>query len=234
MNGIYKQHSAEHFLFLWDHGSVGVVILNLDGQILEANQTFANYLGYSTSELESKTVTEITAHEDRVAGMREMEKVAQGKIPYMEMDKSYISKRGQTLPAHLTSGAIFNSDGTVSHMVSEVIFYPGDGNHNAAEYMGRVGVLEARLQSLQDLLGAIVGKETEINVGTQTRITGNSNTNTTAEGGVQQVPKWLVVCGVSLLMTFAFMASYIVYSFVSPDPEPPQMPILNQIEQSDE
>ena len=224
MSGIYKQYSVEHWLMFWQWGDLGVVIVSPEGIIQECNATFARELGYATNEIEGKHVTELTDYAERQNGLIEMQRVIDGKLDIMEMDKTYITKRGKTLPAHLKSGPIFSTygpdKGEISHLLSLVTF-----KTNGTEYIAHISSMRAEIDSLSRFVEAIMGRNSDvhINTGTQNKINGNSN-QTNATGGSaskNDLTKWLVAGIVAIATSLCGAVAYIAYTVASDDPEPP-------------
>src|SRR6202008_3151129 len=98
---------------------IGVVIADLDGPIIEANDAFLEMLGYSRDELVAGRLrwTALTPAEWHAATQQAIEQIrATGRCDTYE--KEYIRKDGSRVPA-LVRGAAF--EGTRSQSVSFVL-----------------------------------------------------------------------------------------------------------------
>jgi PAS domain S-box-containing protein len=100
---------------------IGLAIVSKEGKIVELNDSMANILGYSHSELEGKmTVEDITHPADIKSDMEMIEKVVLGKIDYFEMIKRYISKPGKVVWVRSVVHGIYH-DHQLVNLIAHVI-----------------------------------------------------------------------------------------------------------------
>lgn len=84
----------------FDFSSVGVVRANIDGRFLDANETFAEMIGYSKEELQSARWDQITPPEFRHVDEDAITQIlTTGKA--MPFEKEYIHKDGHRVPVLL-------------------------------------------------------------------------------------------------------------------------------------
>jgi diguanylate cyclase (GGDEF)-like protein/PAS domain S-box-containing protein len=72
----------------------GLAKLDLDGDLLLANRAMEKMLGYSSAELGSMTLFDITHPEDVVAERTRFAEVVAGQVPFYEVEKRYQSAEG--------------------------------------------------------------------------------------------------------------------------------------------
>lgn len=89
--------SNERYRNITEQSSIGFVVSDIEGNILENNSAFRNFLGYSKEELSKKTVYDISFKEHIPQYSKVREELIQGKILVGEMEKRYYKKDGSYL-----------------------------------------------------------------------------------------------------------------------------------------
>ncbi len=59
--------SQSRYISLYEHSSAGIVIIDLEGRIIQANQAFQDLIGYSESELMGMYYFDLTHPDDQEA-----------------------------------------------------------------------------------------------------------------------------------------------------------------------
>lgn len=108
--------SEERYRRLFETSRDGIVAVNLDGQILEANPAYQEMLGYEFEELKRLTYRDLTPQI-----WHEMEaKIVQEQIlPFgesAEYEKEYIRKDGTVFPISLRTWTVMDEDGRIVGM----------------------------------------------------------------------------------------------------------------------
>lgn len=89
------RESEERFRALFEQGSVGVAVLDLNtSKILEINQEYCRITGYSREEMLELDFMKITHQDDLQESLDNMAKLTAGDIPEFTMDKRYRRKDG--------------------------------------------------------------------------------------------------------------------------------------------
>lgn len=111
------RRSEERLRRYFDAGVIGMAITKPDRGIVQCNDKFCEILGYSQSELKTKTWAELTHPDDIVLGEDERKQVVAGERDGYTIDKRYIHKDGQIINASVSSWATRKTDGTIENLV---------------------------------------------------------------------------------------------------------------------
>jgi PAS domain S-box-containing protein len=112
--------SETRFRAAFENAAVGVVLVDPQGSIFRVNGTFARMLGYSTTELETKTFQDITHPLDLAANLLVLEKTLIGEASSYCIEKRYVRKDGSFIWANLTVGCVRKFDGAVDYFLSVI------------------------------------------------------------------------------------------------------------------
>jgi len=88
---------------------IGIAVVGLDGTFLRVNRALCEMLGYSESELTTRTFPSITHPDDVQAGVALVERLVRGDIARYQLEKRYVRKDGGVVHAML-SGALARDD----------------------------------------------------------------------------------------------------------------------------
>ena len=91
--------------------AIGIVEVDTMDRIISLNERTSKILGYSPKELIGKSISEITAPEDRKRSDEMNARLHRGDFDVFDYEKRYIRKDGTPLWAHLTVSAIRDKDG---------------------------------------------------------------------------------------------------------------------------
>lgn len=104
------------FNFVWEASPVGMGKVGRDGMFIAVNPRFCEIVGYSETELLSRTFQAITHPDDVAPDSTEAAHLADSRTATSyQMVKRYISKDGRTVWVNLYVYAIRSSDGNFSH-----------------------------------------------------------------------------------------------------------------------
>jgi two-component system sensor kinase FixL len=90
------------YRLLFEAAAIGMNWSAIDGRLLEANQTFCTMLGYTRSELLTKTIDDLTHPDDRAADRREFARLKAGEIASYTLEKRYRHKNGAMIRGRAT------------------------------------------------------------------------------------------------------------------------------------
>jgi PAS domain S-box-containing protein len=93
--------SEELFRKVEEFAPIGLALVSLDGFFLRVNPALCALTGYSSAELRSRTVHEITHPDDRAADRALLERALEGLITHYELQKRYILKDGNIVWVHV-------------------------------------------------------------------------------------------------------------------------------------
>ncbi|WP_258607582.1 PAS domain S-box protein [Mesorhizobium sp. AR10] len=103
--------SEQRFRRAMEDSAIGVVIVGLDGRIIQTNPAFAAMLDYAREELETLTFFQITHPDDLQIGKETMEKLREGKVDSFRFEKRYLRKDGTPVWAQL-AGSVIREEGS--------------------------------------------------------------------------------------------------------------------------
>ncbi len=103
--------SQEKFRIAFEFASVGIGMIDLDGNIFEANKPLCEIFGYAKEELERKNLLDIWVPEERIAAQAEFKKAASGAKARTVFERRYLNSQGEILIAEVTRGLARSQDG---------------------------------------------------------------------------------------------------------------------------
>jgi PAS domain S-box-containing protein len=112
--------SEARFRATFENAAVGVAVVDTDGSILRANNSFARMLGYSLEELKTRTFQEVTHPDDLATSLTSFNKALVGEADSYSIEKRYARKDGGTVWASLTVGCVRKADGGIHYFVSVI------------------------------------------------------------------------------------------------------------------
>ena len=113
--------SEQRFRRAMEDSAIGIVVVGLDGRILETNPAFAAMLGYSREEVEALTFFQITHPDDVQIGRETMGALKAGTVNSFHFEKRYLRKDGTPIWAHLAGSVIRDENsGHPLYLVSQI------------------------------------------------------------------------------------------------------------------
>jgi PAS domain S-box-containing protein len=94
-----------------DQAAVGIVIRDMSGRWLYANQALRNLLGYREDEIVNQTGRHLTTLEDRADAIEYNRRIQSGEIETYTRDKHYVRKDGTPIAVEVTITTIRDNDG---------------------------------------------------------------------------------------------------------------------------
>jgi diguanylate cyclase (GGDEF)-like protein/PAS domain S-box-containing protein len=111
------RESEERYRATFEQAAVGIVHVGFDGRILRCNAHFAEILGYTTEELTSLTIWQVSLPEDHAQSTRTIEQAAKGAAPVV-VEKRYVRKDGSLTWTKITVSAQRDAEGHPMHCVA--------------------------------------------------------------------------------------------------------------------
>ncbi len=115
-----RRVSEERFRMVFELGMLGIVVTNLDGQFLEANQAFCAMLGYDADELSKLTWTDITHPDDVERSMRLVEDWKRDHRRQLSLEKRYLTKKNETIHGRTFISTTRDADGKPLYFVAMI------------------------------------------------------------------------------------------------------------------
>ncbi|MFZ3114814.1 MAG: EAL domain-containing protein [Syntrophales bacterium] len=109
--------SEERFRNIFDKGPVGMILANLNREIVTVNKAFCRLLGYSLQELVGKRLVDITYEEDKEKSLNFAAHLSADKAPQTQWEKRYVRKDGKIVWAKVTASTIRSKEEhTIYHL----------------------------------------------------------------------------------------------------------------------
>ncbi|MGO9107989.1 MAG: PAS domain S-box protein, partial [Thermoguttaceae bacterium] len=109
--------SEERFHGTFDNAAVGIAHEDLNGRFLRLNERFCAILGYRSSELVGKTLSEVTHPDDLANDLANFDALTRGETSSYTMEKRFIRKDGTAVWAHLTASLQFDAAGKPTYCI---------------------------------------------------------------------------------------------------------------------
>ena len=114
-----REESEERFRQVFERSAAGMVISDSSGQILRANKSFCDLVGFSEDKLQVRSMLEITHAGDREATQAYLEEIQRGRAHVHELEKRYVRQDGEVVWG-CTSVVLLLPDGRAPYSISVV------------------------------------------------------------------------------------------------------------------
>lgn len=108
------------FRATFEQGAIGIAHVDMDGRWLEANQELCRIVGYSSDELTSLTIRDLTHPDDLNADLACIHRVLADDVRAYSLRKRYVRKDGAPVWIDLTSTVVRDGAGNPSHFLKVV------------------------------------------------------------------------------------------------------------------
>lgn len=108
------------FRSAFESAAIGMAIVGLDGQFMQANQALSEIVGYPFQELLTMRFESITHPHDLGRDSQLVEELLEGKCNNYQMEKRCIHKNGQVVWVYLCVSVVRNDMGHVIYFISQV------------------------------------------------------------------------------------------------------------------
>jgi PAS domain S-box-containing protein len=156
----------ERFRKVFEDAPIGMAIANISsGQIVKVNYALCEMLGYTSAELEAKTVQEITHSDDWSQKSHLFEQLIVGAIANYQTEKRYLKQNQETLWVNLTATLIHNPQGNGCYIlgmfenVTERKQTEAILRQSEAKYRNQAEQLKSILAELQQTQAQLVQSE---------------------------------------------------------------------------
>ena len=109
--------SQERFRIAFEFTTVGIGMVDLDGNIFEANQPLAEIFGYTREELEKMNLFDIWIPDERVEALAEFKAAGKGGQARTVFERRYLNKKGHVLIAEVTRGLARSQTGNPMYFI---------------------------------------------------------------------------------------------------------------------
>jgi len=115
------RESEERFQSAMQQAPIGMALVGTDGHWLEVNPALCAIVGYSREELLARSFQSITHPDDRLTDEKSIGRLASREVATYHREKRYVRKDGQMVWVNVHVSPIFHPDGTLRHLVSQII-----------------------------------------------------------------------------------------------------------------
>lgn len=105
---------------LFSHAGVGLIVVSPEGRIQEANEIFAEFIGYEPGELAGMDTKLLTHPDDRPVTLAQLARVRDGTIDHFKLEKRCLSKGGEARWGRLSLSAVRDEEGAVTALMGVV------------------------------------------------------------------------------------------------------------------
>jgi len=98
------------FKSIFECSAAGMLVLNLHGRCVGANQAFCDLTGYTAEEVAARTMAEISHPDDIAVSLEMMRQLAAGETRVIHLEKRYLHKSGRLVWVLLTATMIPRTD----------------------------------------------------------------------------------------------------------------------------
>lgn len=115
------KQTEQPFRDIFDHAPIGMALITLEGQVMEANESLGKLLGYSHAELVGKKIQEITHPNDLAANISQLREMAAGKQDTYRVEKRYLHKDGTPVWALLSASLQRDTEGRPLRLLAQIV-----------------------------------------------------------------------------------------------------------------
>ena len=114
------RESEERFRLAFENANDGVCLVGQDGRLLRVNARMADMFGYSTAELETMTVQDLTHPDSMDASPTFIRQAVSGRSAQGVFDKRYIHRDGRDVWGRVSSSLVRDAAGAPLYFISHV------------------------------------------------------------------------------------------------------------------
>ncbi len=114
------RESEARFRGTFENAAIGMAHVGLDGRWLLMNQALCRIIGYTSEELATKTIGDITHPDDLDADLAHVKRVLAGEIDNYAMEKRYLRKDGSHVFVNLTVSLLRDAAGQPLHFIKAI------------------------------------------------------------------------------------------------------------------
>lgn len=112
--------SEERFRAMFEQASVGIVMKTIEGQLMNPNPGFCQFIGYTREETVRLRLRDITHPDDYKNEVKLTRRLNEGKIPGFSIEKRYVRKDGSFIWGNMTATLVRQTTGEPFYMLAIV------------------------------------------------------------------------------------------------------------------
>jgi PAS domain S-box-containing protein len=114
------RESEERFSGAFEHAPIGVALVSSEGRWLKVNRALSDLVGYSETELLTRTFHDITHPEYLEVSLENARRIIAGEIPSYQMEKRYVHARGHLITALLNVSVVRDGQGKPRYFIAQI------------------------------------------------------------------------------------------------------------------
>lgn len=118
INALEKNNNILENIF--KNSSIGMALVSPNGQWVKVNNSLIEMLGYSEEYLLSIGFKEITHVDDLMEDLKQMKMLAQGNIPFYQLEKRYLTAEGRFIWVLLSVSVTRKENGDVRYFIAQI------------------------------------------------------------------------------------------------------------------
>ncbi len=111
--------SEEKFRSSFEHATIGISLVSLQGQFFQVNSSLCEMLNFSKEELLQKNLKDLTFKEDLVKEMTYLQQLLAGEKTHFQLEKRFITKDHELLWTYSSASLVRNADNIPLYFVYE-------------------------------------------------------------------------------------------------------------------
>jgi PAS domain S-box-containing protein len=111
----------ETFKSAFEFSGIGMAMVAIDGRILDVNNAFCTFIGYTRPELQQYSILELGHPDDNENDQKLLDRMFKNILNYYTLEKRYISKQNTILWGMHTVSKVCNEKGELEHYVVQVV-----------------------------------------------------------------------------------------------------------------
>jgi diguanylate cyclase (GGDEF)-like protein/PAS domain S-box-containing protein len=115
-----RRHAQERFELVFEQSPIGMALLTPEGRWVRVNQALLAITGYSSEELLSKSIEEVTHPDDLSADLEYIRKLLAGEIRDYQLEKRYFHARGHVICTLLSMSLVRDRQGRPLHFIAQI------------------------------------------------------------------------------------------------------------------
>lgn len=150
----HQNELEKRFEAAFETSPIGIALVSTEGKWLKVNPSICEIVGYSASELMSKTFQDITFEEDLEKDLDKVKQVLEGVIDNYQMEKRYIRKNGSVVWALLSVSLVRSNHGKPLYFVSQIVDINNQKNYEKN--------IEMKVKELEKINNLMSGREVKM------------------------------------------------------------------------
>ena len=114
------RESEERFAGAFEYAPIGVALVSPVGRWLKVNRALCELVGYSETELLTRTYQDITYPEDLADDLENTRRLVAGEIPSYQMEKRYLHQCGHLVTVLLDVSLVRDDHGQPRYFISQI------------------------------------------------------------------------------------------------------------------